>query len=101
MAVNGDSFNNYAARRLAYDAPTGATKTTLQTLGSQEEQNQALEQIMDQFVSAQSGLAGAAANAKREALQKNIAGMLFKHFFTVYETGFALSQQWSDMEANV
>lgn len=103
-AANADSFNNYnsyAASQLAYNAPSAAQETTYQALGSQDEVNKAFEQIQDQFVSAQQGLAGQAAAAKRAALEKKVAGQLFKHFFTVYEAGFELSRQWADMEANV
>jgi hypothetical protein len=100
--LNGNNNFRYGfADSLAKEDVPAITKTTMQALGSQEEMRKQIESIEDQFISAQDGLVGQAAAAKREALQKVIAGRLFKHFFTVYETGFALAQQWSDMEANV
>ena len=98
--TNPDIASAYA-RILANPETAAMTKSALETIGYQEELNNAAENINDQFVAAQSGLVGQVAANKVAATQRLVDGKVYKHFFDVFQSGFALSQQWSEMEANV
>jgi len=51
------------------------------------------------FDNFQQGVVGALKDNKLNNLAKTLANREWANFFKVYEAGFALEQQWSEMEA--
>lgn len=75
------------------------TREAAQTIGYQEELNRYADGIADEFVRAKEPLVEKARAAKKQSIKDIVDGRIFKFAFTVYEAGFALAQQWSDMES--
>lgn len=85
--------------QIAASDPGTMTRDAAKTIGFQENLNRYADGLADQFVSAQSSLVEKARQGKFDSMKRIVDGRVFKHFFTVFETGFALSQQWADMES--